>query len=68
MIHPDIAQALAEAHRADLLRAAAGRTGVVVTRNRSRERGRLVAWLDAQRLRRRRAATIRTAACTAGTR
>lgn len=68
MTHPDIAQALATAHREDLLRAAATRTGVVVTRNRRRERGRLVAWLDAQRLRRRRVAGIRTTACMVGSR
>jgi hypothetical protein len=68
MTHPDIAQALATAHREDLLRAASSRTGVVVIRKRSRERGRLVAWLDAQLLRRRRAAAISTPACVAGSR
>ncbi|HEX4654719.1 MAG TPA: hypothetical protein VH274_03135 [Mycobacteriales bacterium] len=40
MIHPDIAQAVAAAHRDDMLRAVAGRTGTVVTRNRGRERRR----------------------------
>ena len=68
MTHPDIAQALAAAHREDLLRAGSTRTSVVVTRNRSRERGRLVAWLDAQRLRRRQAAAVSTTACVAGSR
>jgi hypothetical protein len=65
MTYPDIAQAVAEAHRDDMLRAASGRTGTVVTRNRRRDRRRLVAWLDAQRLRRRSVAGPRTASCVA---
>jgi hypothetical protein len=68
MTHPDIAQAVANARRDDMLRAADRRTGIVVTRNRRHERRRLVAWLDAQRLRRRRLAAPRTASCVAVTR
>ena len=66
MSYPDIATALGAAHREDLLRLAA--QDRVMTRNGRRARGRLVEWLDAQRLRRRPAAAIRTAVCSAVTR
>ena len=68
MSYPDIAQALAAAHRADLLRAADGHSGTVMTRKARRQRKRLVAWLDGQRLGHRRAPVAGTAACVAGMR
>jgi hypothetical protein len=48
MTHPDIATALAAAHREELIRLAS-RDRVVRTRKRRRARNRLVAWLDGQR-------------------
>ena len=48
MTHPDIAQAVAEAHRADLLRAAGRKTTTVVRREGQRRRARLSSWLKAQ--------------------
>jgi hypothetical protein len=66
MSHPDILMALAAAHREELLRLAEANR-VVVSRNRRRQRHRLIAWLDGQRLGHRRApATL--AACVAVTR
>ena len=66
MSYPDIATALGEAHREELLRLAE-LDRVVVTRNRRRGRNRLIAWLDGQRLGRRRA-PVAHAACVAVTR
>ncbi|HET7530232.1 MAG TPA: hypothetical protein VFJ98_04655 [Mycobacteriales bacterium] len=48
MTHPDITAAVAAAHRADLVRAAQRRTGLVVHREASRRRARLADWLKAQ--------------------
>jgi hypothetical protein len=66
MSYPDIAEALAAAHRADLLRLAE-QDRVVVTRNRRRARNRLIAWLGGQRLGPRRAPAA-NAACVAANR
>jgi hypothetical protein len=66
MTYPDIAGALAAEHREDLIRLAE-RDRVVVTRNRRGARRRLIAWLDGQRLGRRRAPAAH-AACVAVTR
>jgi hypothetical protein len=48
MTHPDITQAVAAAHRADLLRAAARKTPYVVREEGRRRRARLASWLKAQ--------------------
>jgi hypothetical protein len=48
MMHADIAQAVGQARREDMVRAATGRTSKVRT-GRGR-RGRLIAWLEGQRL------------------
>jgi hypothetical protein len=66
MTYPDIATALGAAHREEMLRLGE-RDRVVVARSRRRDRSRLVAWLDAQRLGHRRRPAI-GATCTAVTR
>lgn len=66
MSYPYIAEALVAAHREDLLRLAE-RDRIVMSRNRRRNRGRLIAWLDSQRLGHRRAPAAH-AACVAVTR
>jgi hypothetical protein len=48
MTHPDITQAVAAAHRDDLLRLAQRRTSAVVHREGQRRRARLAAWLKGQ--------------------
>jgi hypothetical protein len=48
MTHPDIIEALASAHRNDMLRATARPRGVVVRRGGWRRRERVAAWLRAQ--------------------
>ena len=47
MTHPIVLEAVAKAHRDDLLRAAA-RSGSVATREQRRRRIRLASWLKAQ--------------------